>query len=304
MMPAHGAGKTAARGVAGLVMSIALMLVVFLVLFWRAEQMYSAPFLRSSGSSPSSLILWTLHDPYPPQPDQQFDLAAQSNTTALGIVAESALRSSVLVVLATALALGLGVPLGFWLALHAPRRLAGFVRTTATLGGTLPAFFVAFLLQIGAVVIAQGAGRTIVPVFGFGLDGHLVIPVLALAAAPVAYVLRLVAVTASELAGRDFVRAARAKGLRESQVIYGHIAPNMLGTLGESALGAVRLVLGGLLVVEYLLVWPGLGGLIVRAIVVQDAAVLLLAVALLGVLFLISELALDLVVGRTGAGTA
>ena len=64
---------------------------------------------------------------------------------------------------------------------------------------------------------------------------------------------------------RQFVAFARARGASDLRIIYRHIAPNMVGAIGEAGLGALRFVLAGLVIVEYLLVWPGLGVLALRA---------------------------------------
>jgi peptide/nickel transport system permease protein len=228
------------------------------------------------------------------------DLASRANTSLLVLVASAALNSAFLAVLATTGALLVGAPLGFWLAIHAPRRVGEVLRSVTNVGVAVPAFFIAFLLQVAAVELTKTAGQTVVPTFGFGLDGHLVIPVLALMAAPLAFVARLVALGATDLNARDFVRTARAKGLRETRVVYGHIAPNMVGALSEAALGAARLVLAAMVIVEYLVAWPGLGFLLLRAVRVQDGAVLLLGIAVLGALFLLLERGIDLVTERTG----
>ncbi|MDQ6859343.1 MAG: ABC transporter permease [Chloroflexota bacterium] len=228
------------------------------------------------------------------------DLAGRSDTSVLVLVLVAALHSALLAMLAIGVALGVGVPFGFYLAIHAPRRIGEGLRSVTNLGVALPAFFLAFLLQVAAVELSKSAGRPLVPTTGFGLDAHLVIPVLSLAAAPFAYVTRLVALGATDLNARDFVRTARAKGLSERAIIYQHIAPNMVGALSEAALGGLRLILGGLVIVEYLVVWPGLGSLLLRAMRVQDGMVLLLGVAILGTLFLLLEKGIDLATGRTG----
>lgn len=230
-------------------------------------------------------------------------LAAQAGVDGPVLLLAAALNSAFLVLLAVAIAASLGIPAGFWIAIHAPRRLVSLLRSITNLGIALPAFFVAFLLQVFAIELAGQTQRTVLPVYGFGLDSHLVIPVLALSAGPFAYIARLVLVAATDLNIRDFVRTARAKGLPEHSVVYRHIAPNMLGAIGEALLGGTRLVLGGLVIVEYLVVWPGLGILALRAANVQDLGVLLGAVAILGALFFVTELGLDLVTRRTGLVT-
>jgi len=274
------------------VLSIAMFLAVAGVLFLLARPHY----LPSPGQFWNILGgVGGVHDATTPQ-----DLASRANTSVVVLVLGAALNSAFLAVLAIGSALLLGVPFGFYLAIHAPRRVGEALRWVTNLGVALPAFFLAFLLQVAAVELSKSAGRPLVPTTGFGLDGHLVIPVLALAAAPFAYVTRLVALGATDLNARDFVRTARAKGLAEGRVIYQHIAPNMIGALSEAALGGLRLVLGGLVIVEYLVVWPGLGFLLLRALRVQDGAVLLLGVSILGTIFLLLEKGIDLATGRTG----
>lgn len=271
------------------------------ILFLLAARNF-LPSVSAGGVAGSSLSGWRLTESAQPLGTVHpgFDLAGQVGLSPLMLVLSAALHSSLLVLLSTALAIGIGVPVGFWLAIHAPRPLVLAIAGTANVGVAFPAFFVAFLLQVAAVELAGRFGRTVLPVYGFGVDAHLVIPVVALALAPTAYVLRLVALGARELNARDFTRTARAKGIREPAVVYRHIAPNMFGVIGEAALGALRTVLGGLVIVEYLLVWPGLGVLALRAVNVQDLPIFLLSVSLVAVFFYLTDLGLDLVTERRG----
>jgi peptide/nickel transport system permease protein len=282
--------------------SVGVVVGVSLALFALAAARFSA-YTGQVSLGASDLTVWLLRpnpNPVGLATSPTGDLALQSNTTVPALVGLAALNSAFLVVPAASLAVAVGVPLGFWIALHAPRRAVGVIRPLTNLGIALPAFFVAFLLQVLAVEVTGRLGHSIVPVYGFGLDTHLVIPVIALAIGPAAAVTRLVALAATELDARDFARTARAKGLSEPAVIYGHLVPNMYGTLGEAILTGIRMVLAALVIVEYLFVWPGLGGLALRAVNVQDLPVLLSCVALLGCLFIAIELGLDLVTARTG----
>ena len=288
--------------VAALVTTGVVILGISLVLFVLAAARFSANTGQASLGA-SDLTIWLLHpnaNAVGLASGPTGDLAAKSNTTLPALVGLAAVNSSLLLLPAALLAVLIGVPLGFWVALHAPARAVGFLRAVTNLGIALPAFFVAFLLQVVAVELAGRLGHSVVPVYGFGLDAHLLIPVLSLAIGPAAAVTRLVALSATELNARDFARTARAKGLSERAVIYGHLVPNMYGTLGEAVLTGIRLVLGALVIVEFLFVWPGLGVLALRALNVQDLPVLLGCVAILGSLFVLVELGLDLVTSRTG----
>ncbi|HAF10708.1 MAG TPA: hypothetical protein DCK98_11600 [Chloroflexi bacterium] len=302
MMQSALRGRSSLVPIIALVSSGVVIVAVSLVLFALATARFSANTGQVSLGA-SDLTVWLLHpnaNPVGLATGPTGDLAAKSNTTLPVLVGLAAVNSAFLLVPAALLAVIVGVPVGFWVALHAPKRAVGALRALNNLGIALPAFFVAFLLQVLAVEITGRVGHSVVPVYGFGLDAHLIIPVLALAIGPAAAVTRLVALSATELNARDFARTARAKGLSERAVIYGHLVPNMYGTLGEAVLTGVRLVLGALVIVEFLFVWPGLGGLALRAVNVQDLPVLLCCVALLGGLFVLIELGLDLVTARTG----
>jgi peptide/nickel transport system permease protein len=276
-------------------MSLALVLAVAYGVLALAARHY-APSASSpiTGASASAINGWVLVAPGQPKPvNPPLDLARQAGLGDVQLVGAAALNSAILLVLALSLALGIGVPLGFWVGVSGPHVVADMVRATTSIGITFPAFFLAFLLQLVAIAFAQLFQRTIVPVFGYGIDGHLVLPTIALALAPLAYVMRLVALAAEDLEHRDFVRTARAKGLSEGLVIYRHIATNMVATLAEAALGAARLALGGLVIVEFVLVWPGLGLLTLRAANVQDFSVFLSAVFVFATVFLAVEISID-----------
>lgn len=283
--------------------ALTLLLVVGVgaLLFFVAARNFLAT-TSSAGVAGSALQGWQISAGAQPfgQVIRGFDLATQAGVSPPVLVLLAAANSASLVVLATAFALLAGVPAGFWIAIHAPPRWVTALKTAANVGVAFPAFFVAFLLQVAAVEATGRLGHSVVPVYGFGLDSHLVIPVLALTLAPFAFVVRLVALSATELNVRDFVRTARAKGLSERAVVYRHLAPNMLGAIGEAGLGALRLVLAGVVIVEYLLVWPGLGVLALRAANVQDLPLFLASAVVLGALFYLTDASLDLVTNRRG----
>jgi len=289
------------RVVIGTALTFALALGVVVFIFYAAARNFFAA-TSGAGIAGSALRGWTIRPGAQPfgQAFQGFDLATQAGVTPLELVLLALLNSAFLVLLALAIALVIGVPLGFWLAIHAPRRLVVLLRSATNVGVAFPAFFVAFLLQVAAVEATGRVGHTVVPVYGFGLDGHLLIPVVSLALAPTAFVVRLVALTATEMNVRDFVRTARAKGLGEIAVVYRHIAPNMLGAIGEAGLGALRFVLAGLVIVEYLLVWPGLGVLALRAANVQDVPIFVVSAAVLALVFYLTDLGLDRLTDRRG----
>lgn len=108
------------------------------------------------------------------------------------------------------------------------------------------------------------------PVGGWGRPEHIVLPALVLAAPYVAYVARLMRGSLLEVLGQDFIRTARAKGLSERRVVYGHalkvaILPvvSFLGPLAAN-------LLTGSLIVEYVFQIPGMGGFFVNSVLNSD----------------------------------
>src|SRR5690606_41705060 len=94
------------------------------------------------------------------------------------------------------------------------------------IGVSAPSFFVALLLQIAAITWTRQTGRALLPVAGFGWDKHLILPVLVLAARPIAQITRVTFVTVGDILDQDYVRTAYSKGLRGYQTRLHHVLPN------------------------------------------------------------------------------
>lgn len=174
-------------------------------------------------------------------------------------VVTSLWNSSALLLLAMALGGVVGGLLGVAFAAIRRRAASLSMLLLSIVGVSTPSFFLAVLLQLGATEFYKRTGVRLVPVGGFGWDAHLVLPVLVLAARPVAQVARLTSVHMENLMGEDFVRTARAKGLPASEIWFGHILPNAAGTVLTAIASSLRFALSSLPVVEVFFGWPGLG---------------------------------------------
>lgn len=281
--------------------SLVIQVAVVATLYFAAARWF-APLLSGRGLAPGVVTSWSYRAvPLPFEPTAAgTDLAQRSQTTGIALLAEAGAHSASLVLLSCVSATVLAVPIGFWLATRAPRRLVAPVLAITSLGVALPAFFVVFLLQVVVVEVAGRVGHTVLPVYGYGLDSHLIIPAVALTLTAWAYITRFVVLSASDLAANDFVRTARGKGLNEWEIVRNHIAPNMIGVVAEAVLGGFRIVIGGLVVVEYLVVWPGLGVLALRALNAQDPGLFIGSSAILGAVLLGSTVAIDYASRRSG----
>jgi peptide/nickel transport system permease protein len=128
---------------------------------------------------------------------------------------------------------------------------------------SMPGFFLGVAI-IGIMLYAQLLGliqKPPIPISGFGLDAHLILPLLVLASRPMMQVARVTANMMEHELQQDYVRVAQSKGLGRLQLFWAHAFPNILPavalTLGQSS----RLLISGLIIVETLFLWPGLGRL-------------------------------------------
>jgi peptide/nickel transport system permease protein len=149
------------------------------------------------------------------------------------------------------------------------------------------------LLQIGTIKITQATGKTFLPIGGVGWDEHIILPMLVLAARPLAQITRVTYVTVEEVLKQDYVRTAYSKGLRSAYVTTVHIIRNaalpVLTTIGLS----LRFALSSLPIVEYFFGWQGIGYTLLQSISNRDDNLTIVLTLCLGILFILVNLALD-----------
>ena len=200
---------------------------------------------------------------------------------------DSMFRSLALLVGAALLALTIGALLGIVAALMRRRALlsGGIVALTALLTA-VPAFFVAYFLQMAVIVIGAGAeAGNLLPVFGFGYDGHLVLPLLSISLPAVAYTAQLTATRMVDVLDSDFMTTAAAKGLRTSWILTIHVLPHVRPVLLEALGSGLRVSVASLPIVEFLFNWRGIGQLALEAVGVHDAAGFVFSAVALAALF-------------------
>jgi ABC-type dipeptide/oligopeptide/nickel transport system permease component len=159
------------------------------------------------------------------------------------------------------LAVVVGVPLGLLGGMAPGSSLDTFARAVGLAGQTVPNFWLAMLLIL---VFAVNLG--LFPSFGRSGLHSLVLPALALGFALIGQVVRLTRASVLEVRSEDYVRTARAKGMRCQRVSFKHVIPNAAIPL-ISVLGVqFTYLLGGSVYIEVIFAWPGLGSLLEGAI--------------------------------------
>jgi peptide/nickel transport system permease protein len=214
------------------------------------------------------------------------------NRPAIQVVLERLPATLILTATAVALGVVVGMPAGVAAAVKASGPLDRLVMALVLLGQSVPTFWLGLLMiRIFAVNLRW------VPVSGHGTVLHLVMPAVALGLYLAALLARLTRSEMLEALAQDYVRTARAKGLSERVVTVAHALKNALlpiVTLIGLQLGAL---LGGAVVTETVFAWPGIGSLVLDAILRKDYPVVLAAVELVAFGFIVINMALDLLYG-------
>jgi peptide/nickel transport system permease protein len=184
----------------------------------------------------------------------------------------------------------LAVPLGVISATHRGRTADHASRLASLFLQSMPSFWLGIMLILLFAVALGG----LLPAYGTGTWRHLVLPAIALAAAPLAQNVRLVRAGMLEVLGQDYVRTARAKGLGEGGVIYRHALRNAaLPVITVTGL-SLGFMLSGALIIETVFAWPGMGRLIVQAVPGRDFPVIQAGVFVFALVFVVINVAVDL----------
>jgi ABC-type dipeptide/oligopeptide/nickel transport system permease component len=155
-----------------------------------------------------------------------------------------------------------------------------------TIFGSMPTFIALLALIALELAAARVSGRTLLPFLGFGYDLHLVLPGLALAIRPAAAASLLLLDGIDRMSSAPFVNAARARGLSDGHILRRHVLPNVLPEAAGPALVALRQIVSGLVIVEFLLAIGGMGAAFMTGLRSGDAPLLAAAAVTFGAVFL------------------
>lgn len=194
-----------------------------------------------------------------------------------------------LMFVAMALAIVVGVPLGFIAAL----RPGGIVDTASMIvavsGLSIPKFWLGLLLMY---LFALTLGW--LPSFGYGDGKYLILPAVTLGVAPMALLARTTRAAVLEIMTADFVRTARSKGMSETRVVQWHVMRNALVLILTTIGLQFGALMGQAVVVEKLFSWPGIGSLLVDSVVQRDIPAVQGAILVVVLFFLAINTLVDL----------
>jgi len=199
------------------------------------------------------------------------------------LIAERLPATAELMLGAMAVALAVALPLGLLAALHHGRWVDQVASAFAVLGVATPNFWLGPLL-----ILAFAIRLDWLPVNERGTLAHLVLPSITLGTAMAALLSRMTRTALVEVLGEDYIRTARAKGLRERSVLLVHALRNaaipVITVIGLQ----VGVLLSGAIITESIFDWPGLGTLLLEAIYGRDyplvqGCILVIALTYVGV---------------------
>jgi peptide/nickel transport system permease protein len=162
----------------------------------------------------------------------------------------------------------------------------------ALFGQSMPVFWLGIML-----ILLFSVRLEVFPTSGRGTLAHLVLPAVTLGLYSTARVTRLVRAGMLEVIGQEYIRTAWAKGLADRVVIYKHALRNTLIPVVTVVGLELGTLLGGAVITETVFAWPGVGRLAVTAIFQRDYPVVQAAVCVTALIFVVSNLLVDIVYG-------
>jgi oligopeptide transport system permease protein len=195
-------------------------------------------------------------------------------------------------VMAFIFAIVLGVPLGVVAALRHNTWVDYTTMFISNVFYAVPSFLIATLL---IYFVALKAGWF--PTSGWTSWKHKVLPTIALGFGPMALIARLVRGTMLETLQQDYVRTAKAKGLRNSRVVGLHVLRNSLIPVVTAAGPLLGFIITGSFVIELIFNIPGIGQLYVDSVNNRDYSVVMGLTVLLSVIVILANLAVDILYG-------
>ncbi|HEY5794737.1 MAG TPA: ABC transporter permease [Bosea sp. (in: a-proteobacteria)] len=223
---------------------------------------------------------------------------------AIGLILARMPATVELVLLAMGLAIAVGVPLGLYAGLDPDSRPSRVIMAGTVLGFSLPSFWKGMMLILLFSVVlgllpTAGRGET-VSILGvqtslFTANGlkHLILPALNLSIPNMALLIRVVAAGANEAMGQDYVKYARAKGVRRRRIVGRHVLRNIL----IPVVTVIGIEFGSLVafstITETVFAWPGMGKLLIDSIYQLDRPVVVAYVMLATLLFVSVNLLVD-----------
>ncbi len=282
-------------------LSILTIFLVVLITFFVMHAIPGGPFL--SEKSPSPEVTKALQAKYgldKPVMEQfwtylkgvvKFDFGPsikQRGRSVTSIIMEGFAVSAKLGLIASVLAIIIGLVLGSLAAVFHNKAIDKITMVLSTTFVAMPSFIIAtFFLLIFCVKL------NLLPANGSSAGG-LILPIIALSLYPMAYIIRLTRSSMLDVLGQDYIRTARAKGVRPNKVLFKHALRNAVTPVITYAGPMIAFIVTGSLVVEKIFAVPGLGKYFVSSIFNRDYTLIMGTTIFLATLVIVMMLISDI----------
>lgn len=226
-------------------------------------------------------------------------VSAATGGSISALLGERVVNSLVLMAIAAVIAVPLGLALGTWAALRRGRASDTALNTGSMILASLPEFVVGIVL----VALFSTTVLQILPSVTMAAPGtrvwefplQLVLPVAALVLVVVPYMVRMMRQTMTEVLSSGYVEMARLKGVPERQVILRHALPHAIGPVAQVVAMQLAWLAGGIVVIEVLFRYPGIGQAMVDAVNNRDVQVVQTISLLIAAFYVVVNLLADVV---------
>jgi oligopeptide transport system permease protein len=289
---------------------IPIVFFVIVITFALAHSARGGPWDRTGGRPLSAVAIKLLNEKYgldKPLPQQfalyvwnaahfDFGLSYQyQSKTVTQLISEGWPYTATIGVLAFLLIVPVGVGLGIIAALRQNSRVDYATMGFATFAASFPNFVVGgLMIVVFSVYLAKFTqGNFFLPAGGWGIDDHLIMPVIVLALLPIAYTARLTRASTLDTIRQDYIRTAWAKGLPERLVVIRHVLKNSLIPVVTTLGPTFAFLVTGSVIVETVFSIPGIGRAFVAAVNSRDYPMILGTTVLFALIIAVANLVVD-----------
>jgi oligopeptide transport system permease protein len=289
---------------------IPVVFFVILITFFLMHLAPGSPWDRTGGRQLSSVVTHNLDIKYGlNKPEyQQFELYLWNvahfdfglsyqyeGKTVTSLIGEGIPYTATLGTLAFLVIVPFGVGMGVLAALRQNTRTDYIIMSFATAAASFPNFVVgALMVVLFSVEMAKWTQHSFfLPAADFGVDDHLIMPVITLALLPIAYTARLTRASTLDTIRQDYIRTAWAKGLSERLVVVKHVLKNSLIPVVTTLGPTFAFLVTGSVIVETVFNIPGIGRAFVVAVTSRDYPMILGTTVLFSVVIAVANLVVD-----------
>ena len=217
-----------------------------------------------------------------------FGTSLRYNEPALNLVLEALPATALLTLSAMIMSIVIGVPLGIITGVHSGG-LDRIITVFVVFAQGVPNFWLGLMM-----IFVFSVKFPLLPTGGIGSFAHLIMPTIVLGFYTTSRITRVTKSSISEHIQKDYIRTARAKGLKENIVLLKHCVRNALMPVVTLVGLSIGIYMGGVVITETIFSWPGMGRWIIQSIEMRDFPVVIAAVSFIVIIFSVINLITDI----------